>query len=233
MKEKAIIILGTAHFGTTPGKCSPDKRLREAVYSREIVSELCAKLRTYGYRVEVDYEPLQPSAAMKASTAKMQQQYELAARKNFVNKLCAENGAKNCLYVSVHVNAAGADGKWHTAGGFCAFTSRGRTQGDLLASCIYEAADNNLGGYKEMFYKAKASGYYDRKQVPIRTDYADGDPDLESDFYVLAKTKCPATLVECMFQDNKCDVAWLLSDAGRHALTRTLLEGIIKYIDKL
>jgi len=40
-------------------------------------------------------------------------------------------------------------------------------------------------------------------------------------------------LVECMFQDNKSDVEYLLSDEGRHAIIRTLLEGIIDYINKV
>ena len=29
------IVLGTAHLKSTPGKCSPDKRLYEYKYSRE------------------------------------------------------------------------------------------------------------------------------------------------------------------------------------------------------
>jgi len=32
-----IIILGTAHLASTPGKCSPDKKFKEYKYSREIV----------------------------------------------------------------------------------------------------------------------------------------------------------------------------------------------------
>ncbi len=65
-----IIILGTAHLDTTPGKCSPDKKFRECIYSREIVADLKAILTSYGYTVFVDYEPLQPNAQMKAKTAK-------------------------------------------------------------------------------------------------------------------------------------------------------------------
>ena len=30
------IILGTAHLKSTPGKCSPDKRLKEYEYSRKV-----------------------------------------------------------------------------------------------------------------------------------------------------------------------------------------------------
>ena len=64
-KDKTLIILGTAHLSTTPGKCSPDKSLRAAVYSREIVEDVEAALRGYGWNVVVDYSPLEPNFAMK------------------------------------------------------------------------------------------------------------------------------------------------------------------------
>jgi hypothetical protein len=35
-----------------------------------------------------------------------------------------------------------------------------------------------------------------------------------------------------MFQDNKCDVEYLLSDIGKHEIIRSLLEGIFDYIEK-
>ena len=54
----------------------------------------------------------------------------------------------------------------------------------------------------------------------------------EANFYVLKYTYCPAVLVECMFQDNKCDVEYLLSDIGKHEIIRSLLEGIMDYIEK-
>ena len=202
-KEDVYIILGTAHLGTTPGKCSPDKKFREAVWSREICKKLCTKLHEYNYKAEIDYEPLNPTADMKGSSVKQQQQHELAARVNFVNGLCKKHGAGNCLYVSIHVNAAGADNGWHTAGGFSVYTSVGKTKADILAECIYDRADT-----------------------------LDGDKDLEYNFYVLNKTQCPAVLVECMFQDNKADVAFLTSDDGKHSIIRSLLEGIIDYIEK-
>ena len=231
-KEDAMIILGTAHLGTTPGKCSPDKRFKEAVWSREICKELMAKLQSYGYKSEIDYEPLNPSASMKGITANMEQKYELATRVNYVNNLCQKYGSQNCLYVSIHVNAAGSDGKWHTAGGFSVYTTKGKTKSDILAECIYDKAVTNLKDYSMLMAHGKMQGYYDAKQNYIRTDTSDGDHDIEADFYVIKHTYCPAVLVECMFQDNKSDVEFLLSDEGKHAIIRTLLEGIIDYIEK-
>lgn len=231
-KEDAIIILGTAHLGSTPGKCSPDGRLREAVWSREICKELSTKLISIGYKAEIDYEPLNASSDMKSPVAKIEQNHELAARVNKVNTLCDKYGKTNCLYVSIHVNAAGADGKWHTAGGFSVYTSKGKTSSDILAEHIYDRAFVNLTDYDLLVYKGKKTGAYDSKQRAFRMDTVDGDKDIEADFYVLKNTKCPAVLVECMFQDNKSDVEYLLSDAGKHSIIRTIMEGIIDYVNK-
>lgn len=231
-KSDAMIILGTAHLGTTPGKRSPDGRLREAVWSREICRELYTILHAYGYKAEIDYEPITPSADMKGATIQQQQSHELSARVNYVNSLCKKHGAANCLYVSIHVNAAGADGKWHTAGGFSVYTSRGRTKSDILAECIYDRAFANLIEYDKLIVQGKKLGYYDSKQKAFRMDTSDGDKDMEADYYVLNKSACPAVLVECMFQDNRSDVEFLLSNEGKHAIIRTLLEGIIDYIQK-
>ena len=66
--------------------------------------------------------------------------------------------------------------------------------------------------------------------VTFRTDYSEGDPDKEAHLYVLKNTKCPAVLTENMFQDNKDDVVFLLSDEGFHELVRLHVEGIVNYI---
>jgi N-acetylmuramoyl-L-alanine amidase len=129
-----------------------------------------------------------------------------------VNDLCKVYG--DCVYVSIHVNAASSDGKWHTATGWEAYTTPGKTKADDLATCLYEAAKKNLNGKR------------------LRTDYTDKDPDLESNFYVLKHTNCPAVLTENFFQDNKDDVDYLLSDEGFHAITRLHIEGILNYIQQ-
>jgi hypothetical protein len=51
-----IIILGTAHLKSTPGKCSPDKRFFEYKYSREICKAIKVILEEYGYKVFIDIE---------------------------------------------------------------------------------------------------------------------------------------------------------------------------------
>lgn len=212
-----FIILSTAHLSTTPGKCSPDGKFRECVYSREIVKDIADTLKSYGYNVLVDYMPLEPLDCMKAMSAKTAQSRELSWRVNYINNVCGEYGADNVVCVSVHVNAAPPDdGKWHSARGWSVYTSRGSTRSDLLADCLHRRAKNNL--------------LPDHKHV-TRSDFTDGDADFESDFYILRKTKCPAVLTENLFQDNKEDVAYLLSEQGRHAIVRLHVEGIIDFLN--
>lgn len=213
-----IIILGTAHLGTTPGKCSPDKKFRECIYSREIVADLKAILTSYGYKVFVDYEPLEPNAQMKAKTAKEQQTKELQYRVKFVNDLCKKYGKNNCIYVSIHVNAAGADGKWHDARGWSVYTSPGKTKADDFATCLWNAAKKN---------------FPDDHKNAVRADWSDKDPDYEAALYVLTKTSCAAALTENLFQDNKADVELLESITGIQAVERTHVEGIITYLNSL
>jgi len=49
-----VVILGTAHLESTPGKRSPDGKFREYKYSREIIEDIKTKLESYGYLVLVD-----------------------------------------------------------------------------------------------------------------------------------------------------------------------------------
>lgn len=224
-KNKAVIILGTAHLQTTPGKQSPDGRLKEWNYSRALVADIKAKLEAYGYHVMVDYEDGQPCSEMKAATAAAQQRQELAYRVKFVNAACKLFKPQNCMYVSVHVNAAGNGGQWLSARGWSAYTSVGNTRADILAECLYDAASENLKEYAAGFEAGT-------RQRPIRTDMSDGDRDIEAHLYVLTNTHCATVLTENMFMDNRQDADWLLSEAGKHALARLHVEGIIKYIEK-
>lgn len=195
------IILGTAHQKSISGKCSPDKRLKEYKYSREIVQAIEAILKDMGYQVFID---------VKDDDLKLSQSKELSLRCKIVNDLIKKY--KDCIYVSIHVNAAGSDGKWHTGTGWEIYTTVGKTKSDKLATCLYNAAK------------------YNAKDKKMRTDYSDGDPDKEAHLYVLKHTNCPAVLTENFFMDNKKDVDYLLSDEGFHEIVRLHIEGILNYI---
>ena len=131
-----------------------------------------------------------------------------------VNAICRQLGNDQVILLSIHVNAAGNGQKWLDSRGWSCFTTRGKTKADELATSLYEAAKNHLPGMK------------------IRTDYTDGDPDIEKDFYIIRHTSCPAVLTENLFMDNREDVAFLESEDGAKAIVNLHVEGILQYLSK-
>lgn len=204
-----IVILGTAHLSSTAGKRSPDGKFREFAYSREICNSVLEELRARGIQCFIDF----PDNDMYVKGRSATPSEELVQRVKIVNDFCKKYGTANCIYVSIHVNAASSKG-WNIATGWEAYTSVGKTRSDALAECLYAAAAKNFPGKK------------------LRTDRSDGDPDKECNFYVLKNTLCPAVLTENFFQDSKADVEYLLSEEGRKAVVDTHVQGILAYIGK-
>lgn len=110
-------------------KQSPDGRIKEYVYCREIVAEVVKRLRAQGYDAE--------------NTVPEKGDISLGERCARVNAWCDRIGAKNVVFVSIHNNAAGC-GQWMSARGWEAWTSKGQTMGDKLADCLYDAAQKYL-----------------------------------------------------------------------------------------
>ncbi|MBR5041919.1 MAG: N-acetylmuramoyl-L-alanine amidase [Bacteroidales bacterium] len=129
-----------------------------------------------------------------------------------VNAICRQIGNDQVILLSIHVNAAGNGQNWLDARGWSCFSTRGKTKADALATCLYEAAKNHLPGMK------------------IRTDFTDGDPDIEKDFYIIRHTSCPAVLSENLFMDNREDVAFLESEEGAKAIVDLHIDGILQYL---
>lgn len=196
------ILINRAHTNDTPGKCSPDNKFREWVYSGEICKAIVDELRGYGFDAQVIEQKTYygPGKGLQQVT-------------DDVNKICAQVGAGNVILVSVHVNAS-SNGKWSSATGWSAYTTPGVTKADTLANDLYWAAELTL--------KPKGKEF--------RTDYSDGDPDLEERFYILKHTDCPAVLTENFFQDNKKDVAYLTSEEGKADLVKVHVDGILAYL---
>ena len=136
----------------------------------------------------------------------------LKNRLNRVNTICNRLGASNVLLVSIHANAAGNGSAWMNAKGWSCYTSRGKTKSDQVAECLYDAFEEE---------------FQDRK---IRKDMSDGDRDWEENFYVLAKSKCPAVLLENFFYDNREECAWMLQEETKKRSASAVVKGIIKYI---
>ena len=205
-----IILIDNGHGNNTLGKASPildfeipnqfvsNKRFREALYNRVIARELVTKLKEYGY----DARLVVPEDT----------DVSLSERVRRINTICNREGASNVILISIHSNAAGNGTSFSNANGWEAYTTRGKTKSDTLATYLYNRAKINFPNRK------------------IRTDWTDGDIDKEADFYIIKKSKCPAVLTENFFYDNKDDLEYLTSDEGIHAVVRTHLEGIIDYI---
>lgn len=113
------------------------------------------------------------------------------------------NAIPNGYVVSVHCNAGGGTG-------FEVWTSKGKTKSDAMATIFFEEAQKEL------------------KEFKMRADYTDGDPDKESQFYILKNTRCPAVLVESLFMDNERDCRFLMSEQGLERIARMYTNAIIR-----
>ena len=129
-----------------------------------------------------------------------------------VNDFCRILDKHNVLLLSIHINAAGNGHSWMNARGWCAYTTRGNTRADAFATALYEAAKIHLPGMR------------------LRTDYTDGDPDLEKDFYILRHTVCASVLSENLFMDNREDYSFLLSEEGRQAIVDLHVDGVLSLL---
>lgn len=193
------ILIDNGHGENTIGKRSPDGLFREYKYAREIAESIERELKTKGYDAE--------------RIVKETIDITLEERVRRVNEVCERLGASNVVLISIHCNAAG-NGDWKNARGWSAYTSKGKTKSDELATMLYGEAVHNFTGQT------------------IRKDFSDGDPDWEESFYILKKTKCPAVITENFFMDNKQDVSYLLSFEGRTQIVKTHVDAIIKYVAK-
>lgn len=212
------ILIDNGHGVNTAGKCSPDKSLREYSYTRIIAKMLVERLTKAGYD------------AQRLVTEETD--VSLGERCRRANAICDKYGTSNCLFISIHVDAAGS-GQWLNAGGWTAYTTRGKTKADTVAEYLYKSAKKHLAKYSQIMAEGKKSGIYSEKQKPMRTDFLDGDSDKEANFYVLVHTKCPAVLTENLFQDNKRDVEFLLSDEGKETIVNIHFDGLTNYIKEV
>lgn len=197
--NKIKILVDNGHGNNTPGKCSPDKSLLEYAYTREIAVRVVDKLKELGY----DAERITPET----------KDISLSERCRRINAWCSKLGAKNCLSVSIHCNAAGADGKWHSASGWSVFVSKNASSNSKkLAQLLYAEAEKN--------------GLKGNRSVPEERYWVQS-------LAMCRDTKCPAVLTENMFQDNEEDVKLLLSEDGKQRIVDVHVNGIINYIKSL
>lgn len=125
------ILIDNGHGCDTRGKRSPDGRLREYAWAREIAGRVVDELKSYGYDVDL--------------VTTEEKDVSLKERVDRVNRYCSLYGRGNVVLVSIHVNAAGDGSKWMNARGWSAYTTPSRTKSDDLADDLYWAARQVFG----------------------------------------------------------------------------------------
>lgn len=192
-----IVLIDNGHGLSTPGKRSPDGRIHEWAWAREAAQQLLEELAARGIE------------ARRIVTEN--DDTSLTERCRRVNTICKLYGAKNCLLVSIHNNAAGSDNKWHDARGFSVFVSLNASDNSKrLARCIYN--------------RAATAGLKGNRDVPVVRYWT-------QNLAICRDTNCPAVLAECLFQDNLSDVDYLCTESGKKTIVKALADGIIDYIN--
>lgn len=190
------VLIDNGHGASTPGKRSPDGRLREYRWAREIAERLRVRLLDLGVKAE--------------RIVPEEEDVRLATRCSRVNYKCARYGARNCVLVSIHINAAGNG--WNNATGWTGWVYRkASTRSKELARMLYE--------------EAQAKGLQGNRSVPPERYWTAG-------FYILKNTDCAAVLTENLFMDNRQEVEYLLSEKGKAEIVDLHVRAITKYIRK-
>lgn len=181
----------------TGGKCSPNKSILEYYWARDMVQRIAEKARAAGIPVEI----IVPETS----------DINLKTRTNRVNAICrAKGGSKNCVLISVHINAAGGDGKWHDARGWCGFVApNASANSKRLARILWEHADR--------------AGLRGNRCVPDERYWV-------KSLAMCRDTNCPAVLTENLFMDNRADAEYLKSESGKETIADLHIAAIKEYI---
>ena len=120
-----FVIIDNGHGDSTPGKRSPDGRLREWQWTRRMARALSGALAGCGVHAEL----LVPGDG----------DVPVAQRCRMVNGLC--DRYPGAVLVSLHTNAAGDGSRWQNASGWSVFVAeRASEQSDRLAALMSDEA---------------------------------------------------------------------------------------------
>ena len=198
------VLIDNGHGSNTKGKHSPDFRLREYAWARDIAKRIETKLLALGYDAR--------------RIVKEETDIPITTRVSRINAVCSQVGSNNVLLVSIHNNAAGGDGKWHDARGFSVFVSKNASTNSKKCASIFteEAMTRKMMGNRSV----PACKYWTWNWA-------------KADIGILANSRCPAILTENFFQDNKEDVDYLVSENGKEEIVDLHVQAIIKYLKSL
>nr|DAL02856.1 MAG TPA: Cell wall hydrolase autolysin [Caudoviricetes sp.] len=196
-----ITLLLDAGHGDPPltgGKCSPDKSILEYYWARDVVERIAEKARARGIPVEI-ITPEKTDVPLRTRTTR-------------VNNICRAKGAKNCVLVSVHINAAPGIG-WCNATGFSAFVApKSSANSKTLARIFWEHADR--------------AGLRGNRSVPACKYWV-------GNFAIVRDTNCPAVLTENLFMNNRSDAEYLKSEHGKNTIAELHVAAILEYINTI
>ena len=189
------IILDSGHAKATAGKRSPDSSLMEWEFNNAMQYKLKARLEQLGFIVYL----VNPNPEKGADKS-------LANRCKDANNYWAGKGKPNCLFVSLHANAAGSGG-WYTARGVEVYTCKGCSTNSAnaakkICNAIYKDVYAVDKGFKNRGYK-------------------------QNNFYVVKHTNMPGVLIEYAFYDNKEDIQILKN--RKNLLCEATLKGICEH----
>ena len=191
------IILDSGHAKVTPGKRSPDSSLLEWEFNNDMQYKLKARLEALGFKVYL----VNPNPEKGAEVS-------LASRCSRANTYWKNQGKPECLYVSLHANAAGTGG-WSTARGVEVYTAanasaKSKNAAKLINDQIFKDVYAIDKGFKNRGHKTAS-------------------------FYVIKNTSMPCCLIEYEFYSNK-DVVNLLKNR-RELVCEATLKAICQYFN--
>lgn len=131
----------------------------------------------------------------------------LTERVRRANEIYAQD--KDAFLVSIHANAGGGTG-WE------AHTSPGTTKSDEYSAIFYREAHI---AFSPTWKIRKGSNNLD-------------DPDWDSAFAILTKTKGPAILTENFFMDTEVDCRYIMGEEGRQHIANMHVDAIKKIYQK-
>lgn len=201
------IWVDNGHGCDTPGKCSPDFRIREYQWCRDVAAGLVDMLQADCY----DAALLVP------------EQYDVSIRNRClrVNRTCTERGADKVLLVSIHINAAASDWRWHDAEYWSAWVYRQEIKSkDGKIIRVKEASAESKRLAALLVDSARRSGFK-----------VSGNTYKSKNLGILRDTLCPAVLTENFFQDNRKCVDYLLTPECKSEVILSHYRAIVQYLN--
>ncbi len=129
--KSILVLIAQAHSKSTPGKRSPDGRLREYAYSREICKMIVEKL----YRHNIKSIIINPE---------VEEDVKLSVQAERANKYYNQykNDYDEIVLISPHVNASNKN-TWSNASGFCVYvynkaSKKSRNLARIMADFAYD-----------------------------------------------------------------------------------------------